>query len=553
MPVVVGSKVRVRVSGRRLAGYVTATFTEQSDRRLLPVDGVTGSAPVFDEELLSVCRWTAEHYVAPLSTILKRTSPPNAPKAPRGTVATQRRASAEPDTGSDTYLVSASPHIRPLVSLVDAHNAQSTLHIVAPTAFEVDTIATALRDIHDTRVVTATSSMPAKDVTRAWQRAAHDPTTILVGTRETVLWKLAGGGRWIVVEEGRRVMKSPATPTIHVREIVIRRSRGDRTTTFVGPLPTLEVISAGVKVHEPPGRRWPVVEVVDRTEEPPGSPLITGTARTAINGAVRDGKRVFVLVTARGYAPAFRCRSCAQLRRCKVCGTAASTDGACRRCGETLGPCRDCGGSQFAPLGAGVGRLVDEIASFVGAGNVGDAGARRKVVVGSERDLVDLGPVGLGVVVDIDGIAGAPHYRASEDALRLCIRVAHHVERGDRNRLIVQTAAPTQPLVRALVAGDASQFLSDEMAVRTAAGFPPVGSLIAIEVGTESTQDADTILRSAIAGDAVLRGPAPMRDRSRWLVQGRDLDRTRIALRTAVGELRGLGAKVRVDVDPVDL
>ncbi|MDA2980026.1 MAG: hypothetical protein O3B42_09740, partial [Actinomycetota bacterium] len=64
MAVSVGSIVRIKVSGRRLAGYVTAVFQAPEGRKLLPLLSVTGSAPVFDTELLEICRWAAAHYVA---------------------------------------------------------------------------------------------------------------------------------------------------------------------------------------------------------------------------------------------------------------------------------------------------------------------------------------------------------------------------------------------------------------------------------------------------------------------------------------------------------
>jgi hypothetical protein len=39
----------------------------------------------------------------------------------------------------------------------------------------------------------------------------------------------------------------------------------------------------------------------------------------------------------------------------------------------------------------------------------------------------------------------------------------------------------------------------------------------------------------------------------RWLIQGKNLDPARLALRPVLSTLRNKGAKVRVDVDPIDL
>ncbi|KAA3635942.1 MAG: hypothetical protein DWP92_10270 [Armatimonadetes bacterium] len=553
MPAVLGSKVRVRVSGRRLAGYVTATFPAPTGRKLLTVDSVTGAAPVFDASLLDVCRWAATHYVAPLSTVLKRTSPPNAPRLVAPTTDVQDTQSETSGTSDQiTYTVSAAPHhdvVRRAVAGKEAPGAQA---IVVPSAVEAQSLARHLERHYPGRVSVATSSMPAREVTASWAAASQDPNTILVGTREIILWKLAGGGSWIIVEEGRRVMKSPSTPTLHVREIAFQRHQIERAAlAFVGPVPTLEAISFGVQVDRPAGRWWPVVEVSDRSEDPPGPALLTQRTRQALSIMVGSRTPSFVLVGARGYAPAFLCTQCSAVRLCRSCETVASDAETCRRCGARLGRCAACGADRFAPVGAGIGRVVNEIGAFAGDGAVGTASDDALITVGSERDLIESGPVGLAVVVDTDGMAGAPHYRASEDALRLLARTAQLVTRGDGHRMIVQTGAKTSRVVAALVAGRADRFLADEASLRKAAAFPPYGELIALEV--DESEGVDELLREALTDLATVRGPAPMKDRERWLIQGDNLDNARVALRSTVGLLRARGAKVRVDADPIDL
>lgn len=544
MPVAVGSMVRIKVSGRRRAGFVTAVFPRPADRKLLAVDAVSGNTPVFDENLLDVCRWASTHYVAPLSTVLRRTTPPNVPRS----VAIEE---SDPGTGSGRMLVvvSAAPHTE---AVMEALSTSGPRPIVVPTAHEAIELADALSAVSNTPVVVATSSMPGKDVTRAWAIACHDPDAVLVGTREIALWPVASARGWIVVEDGRRVMKSPSTPTLNVREIAHRRCQttsGD--LTIVSPVPTLESLHIGATVDHPPGRAWGSVEVVDRTEEPPGSSLLTTRVRHAITTAVTAGSPVFVLVTARGYAPAFRCLACSELRICGSCGTHATASDTCRRCGESLQACSSCGEHRFGPLGAGIGLLVEDVSRFVDPRLVGTAEDSRIVVVGSERDLVGRSGVGLGVVVDFDGMSGAPHYRATEDTLRLLVRLGQAVERGSGHRLIIQTSRPDQELLKALVSGHSEHFLAEELERRKAADFPPFGSLIAIEVDID--HDADDAIRAAVGGSAAVRGPARMRDRMRWLIQGDDLALARISLRSAVGELRQQGARVRVDADPIDL
>ena len=90
-----------------------------------------------------------------------------------------------------------------------------------------------------------------------------------------------------------------------------------------------------------------------------------------------------------------------------------------------------------------------------------------------------------------------------------------------------------------------------ELKIRERFGFPPIGSLVAIE--TDGSYDVGALLTDQVSQHATVMGPAPVGDRVRWLVQARDLEPARLALRSILGTLRSKGAKVRVDVDPIDL
>lgn len=550
--VTVGTRVRIKVSGRRLKGFVTAVFDADPKRTLLPIEGLSGEIPSFGEHSLSTLRWAATHYVSPLSVLLKRTVPPNVPTytAPAG-IEVSPPSSTSTQHSNPVYRVGSPPYGSAISDEIQTFAAANrNVVVIAPSVREVNEIAASLAEVYGDRVVQATSSMAGAVVTKSWTQIATGQGTLLVGTREIMFWPFGDVGVVVVVEDGRRVMRSQGTPTLSVREIVLRRSVAEAfPLVFFGPVPTLEAIASGATVSGPELREWPPVEVVDRGEEPPGSSLLTETAKTAIKGTTRSGKRVFVLVGSRGYAPAFRCTKCGTVRRCTNCASAASRDQACRRCGWELGQCSECGSGTFQPLGSGVGRVISDIAGVVGEDVVGRPEDERLVVVGTERDLIGVGQVGLAVAVDIDGLTMAPHYRASEDGLRLLVRLAQTVGRG--GRCMVQTAEPHQPVVNALLKGRSEGFLAEELSARGRFGFPPAGSLVAIE--TDGLHDAGTLLEKHVSPHATIMGPAEVGSRMRWLIQGKDLSRAKLALRPVLNTLRSRGAKVRVDVDPIDL
>lgn len=546
----VGHRVRVRVGGRRVRGFVTAVFDDEapSDRPLIDVDGIVGSLPSFDAMDLTTLRWCASYYVAPLSVILARTAPPNAARSRRD-VAVRRTG-----TGSGVRAIqSAAPHTDAILSALDTSPAGSTL-VVAPSVAEVEAIGATLRSSGH-RAVVAHSDLPAKDVTAAWVTAATGTDVVLVGTREVALWPVPDLGSIVVVEDERRVMRSPSTPTIGVREVALERASARSVpVSFIAPLVSLPVLRRAPRVTRSAGRDWPLVEVADRGEEPPTGSALLDRTRRAIANAARAGGTVFVLVPRRGYAAAFRCAKCGTLRRCLGCGAAVAGTERCLRCGAEAGACPECGAASWRPLGAGIGVVVDDLARTIGP-DVGGPDDGARVTVGTERDLIGRRDHTLVAAIDVDGMALAPNYRAAEDALRTLVRLAQTVGRGRGRRMLVQTSDPDQPVVRTLVAGHPETFLAEELTTRRRSGFPPFGSLLALEVSRIDDESVAALARDLpedLPGATVL-GPAESGDRVRWLVAGADLLDAKLRLRGIVGTLRDRGLQVRVDVDPIDL
>lgn len=556
----VGSMVRVPLGGRRVKGYVTAVRRGEADRPLRDLYGRSGELPVFDRDLLETARWVSTYYVAPLSVVLSRCAPPNLPRrvpsptfglppASSGALAAWSEGQIDRRT-RPRYLVTGDPAVpafAPSIGPVVA--AHRNVLVAAPTVGEAAVVATDLAAEFGERVRLATSQASAADRTKSWSLAATDGGVVIVGTREVAFWGAGRIGLGILIEEGRRAYKAKQTPTYHVRDVLRRRSTVERFgLLFVGAVPTTDAVAAGVEITTGRGRVWPLVEVADRSED--RGALVIDRTRIAIGAVLRTGGSVFVLVNRRGYAAAFRCVRCGELRRCTKCGAGLEHSGTCERCGTEHDGCSNCGGVRFEPLGAGIGRVVDELRrSFSDA--VGEVGSELPVQVGTERDLVDLDPVDLAVALDADGMLLAPHYRASEDALRTLARMALATTSGRGRKALVQTAQPEHPVMDALRAGRPMGFIEDELAERAATGFPPVGALLALETDAP-VESSDPALRAAGVGATVL-GPAPLGSGHRWLFQGDNLDAVKLRLRTVVQTMRDGGSRVRVDADPVDL
>jgi primosomal protein N' (replication factor Y) (superfamily II helicase) len=558
--VTVGSIVRVPLSGRRVRGWVMEIAPERSGK-LKEISGVSGAGPVFDGRLLESLIWAARHYVAPVSTLVSRSSPPNLPRSipSRSTV---------PEIGEITHPISgvvarsANGRNNPVTAIVanwrdldwlDAFgpllSAGKSVLVIAASVAEVGLIGDRAAQRWGRLAVTVTGEDDAGD-TRAWQWA-QSPPRIVIGTPKTSAWMVAGMGLALVLEESRRAMKDRQTPTLHVRDVLRTRSRIEGfNLVFYGPTPGVELLAAGAEVLIPGNRAWPLVEVVDRSDEPPGSGYLSGRVVAALKSVVDGGDRAFVFTHRRvGYAST-RCTACRTLHACVACGARLGRVEQCPKCGTPTGPCSNCGGLEFEEMGTIPERLLAEIGRRVGsAGVTGDG--EPSIVVGTERDLASLERVTLAVAADVDGMLVGGGYRTEEEALRQLARLATMVAPGRGARLMLQTSRPDSLLVTTMRRGDPIPYLERVLVERARDGSPPSSEMIVIEVRGDVPNEAEHDLTS-LGPEVAVMGPMTVEDGQRWLLTGK-LGKARLELRRIVGRWRDRGATVRVDVDPIDV
>jgi primosomal protein N' (replication factor Y) len=530
---------------------------------LKDLGAVSGAAPVFDTDLLQGLLWAATHYVAPVSILLDRSTPPNLPKSTGGQpartvverqvkhpLASMARAAAEGKRRPVAAIASGGRSADWLEALAPILNAGKSALVIAATATEVDAMAGPARAVFGDRVVAVAGDAP-NPVTRAWE-LAQGPGRLVIGTPRIATWLVSGLAMAVVIEEGRRAMKDRQTPTIHVRDLMTTRSRVEGfALVFIGPTPSLEVIAAGGEVTRAAPRSWPLVEVVDRREDPPGAGFLSERTVSALRAVAAAGRRCFVFTHVRAAEASMRCTQCRRVRRCEECGSRLGRTEACGRCGAVVGACPHCGSTKFEEMGSVPDRLSSEINRRLGQRLSGVHPTDLPVSVGTERDLAGLDRVGLVVAADADSLMLGHNYRAGEEALRILARLANTLEPGSGRRMIVQTSIPDSDLVITLKRGDPIPYLEAQLLERAQMGLPPASEIIAVELrGDGSALQADTEIR-ALGAETVL-GPAVMPDRHRWLLQGA-LAPVRLGLRPLVQAWRERGWTVRIDSDPIDL
>jgi primosomal protein N' (replication factor Y) len=438
----------------------------------------------------------------------------------------------------------------------------------------------------------------------AWRAVAEGTARVVVGARSALFLPFAELALIVVDEEHDTAFKQEDGVVYHARDMaVVRAHLAGIPIVLVSATPSLETVvnvEAGRyrRLHLPErhaGAALPAIQVIDiRRDPPPRQRWLTPTLSRAITETLAAEEQAMLFLNRRGYAPLTLCRDCGFRLHCPHC-TAWLVEHRlagrlmCHHCGfaTRLPPfCPNCSAADaLAACGPGVERLAEEVAALFPEARAavmtsdtvsGPEGAAAFLGLVREREIDVL--IGTQIVakghnfplltlvgvVDADlGLFGGD-LRAAERTYQLLHQVAGRAGRAERpGRVLLQTADPEHPVMRALVSGDRDRFLAEEAAARRRGGMPPFGRLVALVV---SGEDADAVDETARAlgraaphgGGIAVLGPAPAplavlrgRHRRRLLMKARRGVAVQAAVRDWLARVRpAAGVRLQVDVDP---
>jgi primosomal protein N' (replication factor Y) (superfamily II helicase) len=540
--IALGDRVRVSLHGRRVGGWVVELNPPDAapGRTLLPLIKWSSRGP--SGEVIDLCRWVATRWgtdrLRPL--LVTASAPTMVPRIDPRPVS-QRAEHATPaslaNLDSRGGVIRLPPTTDPLPLVLDVATLGRVL-LIHPS---VDAAKAVSRRLN--RAGRSTALMPDE-----WARAANG-VDVVVGGRAAVLAPCPGLAAIAVLDEHDESLQEERTPTWHARDVAIERARRAGIPCFVvSPAPSAMALHwAGGSFVRPPiadeRAGWPLLEVVDRTnEEPWKRALVTSQLIRHLRNS--EATVVCVLNTT-GRARLLACRSCRSIQRCEVCEAAVqlTDDGQfeCRRCG-TVRPqvCQVCGSGAMANLKLGVTRAREELEAAAGRPVVAVTGESEAipdgdVFVGTEAVLHRVRRADVVAFLDFDSELMAPRYRAAEQAFTLLVRAARIVgPRARGGRVLVQTFLPQHEVVQAAVLADPGRLAASELARRELLGMPPFRALASIEGGAAMAFATATGLEATAQPDAVLvRG-------DHWLTLGEALAETP----------RPKGSRLRVAVDP---
>jgi len=448
------------------------------------------------------------------------------------------------------------------------------------------------------------SAIPQKARRRAFREICAGRARLIVGARSALFLPYPNLKLIVIDEEHDPSYKQEEGVIYQARDLAVARAKlGDCGVILASATPSLETLvnaQSGRYAHVAlPSRHGtaelPDVELVDLKIDAPekGRWLSPKLIRGAAEALLR-GEQALFYMNRRGYAP---------LTLCKACGhrmQSPETDSwlvehrysgrlVCHLTGFSMPKpkhCPECNAeNSFTSIGPGVERIEEEVREFFPQARIEifssdttpDGEAVRALVKRMEDGEIDI-LIGTQIVakghnfpnltfvgvVDADlGLKGGD-LRAGERTFQLISQVAgragRHVKKG---RALIQTYAPHEPVMQALLQQDRDAFFAAEIAEREAAGMPPYGRLAAVIVSAPQEQLANdaakTMGEKAPVVDGLdLWGPAPAplsvirgMHRRRFLIRanrGVDISAflaawsSRVKLHSAV--------RVQIDVDP---
>lgn len=431
--------------------------------------------------------------------------------------------------------------------------------------------------------------LPAAARLGAWRSAIGARQALAVGTRGAVFAPVAGPVLAIVDDEDGSGHKEERAPRYVTRAVAAERTRAAGVLVVGATTPPVAtyagVRDGSLRLIALPSPRVRL-GIVDLRRRPDPRTEISRPLHDAVLSTARRRGRVVLLCDRKGYAGGLQCGECGVVAQCSRCGVAMPYDRSrrrlrCRFCARTEAAphvCSRCGAARLMPVGAGSERLVALLRRITPAvwrfdsdilGSGADPSAllapfreRGGVLVATSLVLPHLGSLRPDLVgfVAADRMLHRPEYRAAERALAL-IRT---VGMATRALVLVETADPSHPAVRAVTAPSLRPFYAGELEMRAALGYPPFRSLMSLRVTARAQASVEAVaarLAAAAPPELEILGPipeagAPWGGRARWEIVVKAADRS-AANRLVRPLLLGIGVprdvRISADVDPHDL
>ncbi len=350
-----------------------------------------------------------------------------------------------------------------------------------------------------------------------WWKILRGEASIIIGTRSAIFAPVKNLGLIVVDEEHDPSYKEEGLSCrYHARDLALKRAKDEGIPIILGSAtPSVKSFYLAQKgkyhlltLKERPFVSLPEVKIVEHKP----FKLFSKKVKEEIEKVLKRGKSVFLYLNRRGYAPLVKCGECDYVWECPNCGiplTYHKEDNAllCHYCGfEVKGfkVCPACKGTRIKLLRAGTQRIEEAVKEEFPGVEVfrldRDAVSTEKKLLQILEKLYENKPkiiIGtqMGVhghnfpEVHLVGILRAeegmflPYYKAGERTFQLLVQACGRAgRRGEKGKVILQTAFPDHYVIKYAVSQDYEGFFKKELELRRVHNFPPFSRLALIRV-----------------------------------------------------------------------
>jgi primosomal protein N' (replication factor Y) len=406
----------------------------------------------------------------------------------------------------------------------DTLNAGRQVLYLLPEIALTTQITTRLRQFFGHRLGVFHSKISDRERVQVWNKLlSDDGYSVILGVRSSIFLPFRDLGLVIVDEEHEPSYKQqdPA-PRYHARNAAIVLATQHRAKVLLGSAtPSVESFynaKNGKYGYVCLDKRFenaelPAVIPVDVKElrrkkimKSIFSPLLTEEMKTTLE----QGEQIILFQNRRGFAPSLICKICDWTPKCRSCDVSLTyhkTAGglACHYCGRTYRlprECPECGNGDWNSIGYGTEKVEEEIRTLFPSASVArldtDTAKNRKSLEriiaefesGSIQILIGTQMISKGLhfdkvrlvgILNADALMNFPDFRAHERAYQLMSQVAGRAGRRQTPGVVIlQTAHPDHPLIRAVLQQDYETMYAMQLEERTLFHYPPLCRLVEI-------------------------------------------------------------------------
>jgi primosomal protein N' (replication factor Y) len=405
-PAEIGCRVRVRFRSTEVEGFIVGfPASPPPGVEIQNVGELLDQSSLLRPDVLDLCRWIADYYLAPPGEVLKSALPPGItnkhlsrfdpgpdvqhekPAAPFKLTTEQLTAlyTIEKAQGFSTLLlhgVTGSGKTEIYIQAADiALSRGNSCLILVPEIGLTPQLTERFAARFPGRVAVLHSSLTRKQRIEEWLRILHGRAPVVVGTRSAVFAPLQNLKLIIVDEEHETTYKQEETPRYHARDTaIIRAQRLGATVVLGSATPSMESFRNAERkkfeyVHltgRVEDRPLPDVEIVNMREEYAAEGKQTIFSRRllqAIGERLERREQTMVLLNRRGFAAYLLCRHCGFTFQCSSCSVSMTYHKSlnrllCHYCGLAKRPpavCPECKSEYIYYVGEGTERIEADL------------------------------------------------------------------------------------------------------------------------------------------------------------------------------------------------